>query len=181
MLHLSYILHEDGSATASVGSGDRNLDIIGVSFLSDALGDMARAARGTLRGMPNRSSASRWSRVSDRFVVSRDGTQVFVRVYYLVESFSRRRDGELVLTAECNLREFATEHQLSAPSSGRARRSGVSRAMEECGLPAARISRSPGIAARAFGGPASELTRCTGPRPRNVYCNPNGRRRCRGQ
>jgi hypothetical protein len=109
MLHLSYILHEHGSATASVGSGDRKLDIIGVSFLSDALGDMARSARSTLRGMSESTFSFQMEPGEYRFVVSRDGTQVVVRVYHFAESFSRRQHGELVLTAECSLREFATE------------------------------------------------------------------------
>ena len=52
MLRLEYTLHEHGWADASIGNGETVIEFE-VSYLSDALGDLARAARGILRGLPS--------------------------------------------------------------------------------------------------------------------------------
>ena len=109
MLRLSYILHEHGWAMASISDGVATVEM-DVSFLSDALGDLARAARGILRGMPEATFSFQQEPGEHRFVVSRGGDgRVSVNVYRFPDTFSRSRRGELVMTIECGLREFATE------------------------------------------------------------------------
>lgn len=107
MLSLSYTLNEHGWATASIGNGDITIDL-GVSFLSDGLGDLARAARGILRGLPEASFSLMQEPGEHRFLVSRQGDRVRVNAYRFSDTFSRRQQGDLVLTAECSVREFAT-------------------------------------------------------------------------
>ena len=108
MLRLSYILHEHGWATASISDGEATVET-DVSYLSDALGDLARAARGILRGMPEAAFRFQQEPGEHRFVVSREDDGVRVTVYRLSDTFSRARTGEPVMVAECSLCEFATE------------------------------------------------------------------------
>jgi hypothetical protein len=108
MLRLSYILHQHGWATASISDGESTVES-DVSYLSDALGDLARAARGILRGLPEATFSLQQEPGEHRFVVTREGERVRVEVYRFADTFARSKRGDLVLTAECSLREFATE------------------------------------------------------------------------
>jgi hypothetical protein len=108
MLRLSYILQEHGWAAASISDGDATVET-DVSYLSDALGDLARAARGILRGMPEATFSFQQEPGEHRFVVSREDDGVRVVVYRFADTFSRARAGEAIMVAKCSLREFATE------------------------------------------------------------------------
>ena len=108
MLRLSSILHEHGWATASISDGDATVET-DVSYLSDALGDLARAARGILRGMPETSFSFQQEPGEHRFVVSRQDDGVRVNVYRFADTFSRAGTCEPVMVAKCSMREFATE------------------------------------------------------------------------
>lgn len=108
MLRLSYILQQHGWAAASISDGDATVET-DVTYLSDALGDLARAARGILRGMPEVTFSFQQEPGEHRFVVSRHEDRVQLSVYRFPETFSRSQQGELVMTAQCSLREFATE------------------------------------------------------------------------
>ncbi len=108
MLRLSYILQQHGWATASISNGDTAVET-DVTYLSDGLGDLARAARGILRGLPEATFSFQQEPGEHRFVLSREDDHVRLAVYRFAESFSRARAGEPVLVAECGLREFATE------------------------------------------------------------------------
>jgi hypothetical protein len=108
MLRLSYILQQHGWATASISDGDAAIEA-DVSYLGDGLGDLARAARGILRGLPEATFSFQQEPGEHRFVVSREDDRVRIAVYRFAETFSRARLGEPVIIAECSLREFATE------------------------------------------------------------------------
>jgi len=108
MFRLSYILHKHGCASASIGDGDITVEM-DVSYLSDALGDLARAARGILRGLPETTFSFQQEPGEHRVVVSRDDDHVRLSLYRFPDSFSRTHRGELLLTAECTTRQFATE------------------------------------------------------------------------
>ena len=56
MLRLDYTLHEHGWASATVGDGETAVSFE-VSYLGDALGDLARATRAILRGLPESKCA----------------------------------------------------------------------------------------------------------------------------
>jgi hypothetical protein len=72
------------------------------------LGDLARAARGILRGLPQATFSFRQEPGGHRVVVARRDEGVTVNVYAFRDTSSRARDGDLVLSAECSLGEFAT-------------------------------------------------------------------------
>ncbi len=106
MFQIGYILNGSGWATASVSDGDASIDM-NVSYLSDGLGDFARAARGTLRGMNETTFNFEQEPGEHRFIVTREGGNVQVEIYRFADTFSRSRAGELVMVARCTLREFA--------------------------------------------------------------------------
>jgi len=108
MLRLSYILHEHGWATASISDGNATVEM-DVSYLSDALGDLARAVRGILRGISEVTFSFQQEPGEHRFVVSREDDRVRVTVYRFADTFSQARTGESVMVAECSLRQFANE------------------------------------------------------------------------
>jgi len=107
MLHLSFTLTGRGSAIASIADGDAKVEIE-VSYLSDALGDLARAVRGILRGLPETSCSFQMEPGEHRFVFSRKGDDVLITVVQFSETFSRQRDGNHLLELRCSPRELAT-------------------------------------------------------------------------
>lgn len=107
MLRLSYIVHPHGWATASIGNGETTVET-DVSCLSDALGNLARAARGILRGLPEATFSLQQEPGEHRVIVAREGGRVRVDVYKFADTFSRSWRGDLVLSAECDVRDFAT-------------------------------------------------------------------------
>jgi hypothetical protein len=107
MLRLSYTLHDHGWAVASITDGTTVVET-DVSYLSDALGDLARAARGILRGLPETTFRFQQEPGEHRVIVSRDGDCVRLRVYRFRDTISLARDGDLLLDVERGLREFAT-------------------------------------------------------------------------
>jgi hypothetical protein len=107
MLQLSYILHEHGWATVVVGNGDNSIETE-VSYLSDALGDLARAARGILRGLSEATVRLQQEPGEHRVLLTHDGNRVRAEVYRFDDTFSRSTRGKPLLTAECTLRELAT-------------------------------------------------------------------------
>jgi hypothetical protein len=106
MFHLSYTLGEHGWAAAVIGDGNTTIDL-DVSYLSDALGDLARAARGILRGMTEASFSLMQEPGEHRFVLSREHGEICVRVYRFPDTFSRKRHGALVLDTTCSVKKFA--------------------------------------------------------------------------
>jgi hypothetical protein len=108
MLRLSYILQQHGWAAASISNGNATIGM-DVSYLSDALRDLARAARGILRGLPEATFSFQQEPGEHRFIVSREDDLVRITVYRFADTFSRARAGEPVMVAECSLHEFATE------------------------------------------------------------------------
>src|SRR4051812_41879340 len=107
MFLLSYTLEDHGWATASFGNGESTIQT-DVSYLSDALGDLARAARGILRGLPQATFSLQREPGEHRIVFTRRDDHVTVNVYAYPDTFSGSEYGDLLLTAECPVRTFAT-------------------------------------------------------------------------
>lgn len=78
------------------------------SYLSDALGDLARAVRGLLRGMPEATFSFLDEPGEHRFILRRNGDTVGVTVYWFEDDGANLQHGELALTAECSVGELAT-------------------------------------------------------------------------
>ncbi len=108
MFKLAYKLHEHGWATASISDGESTVEMA-VSYLTDALRDLARAAREVLGGLPEATFLFCQEPGGHRFFVSREGDLVRVRAFRFDEIGSRSASGELVMVADCSLREFARE------------------------------------------------------------------------
>jgi len=109
MFHLSYILGEHGWATARFGDGHAEIQT-SVSNLSDALGDMARAARYILKGATDASFSFMDEPGEHRFLISRREDRVEIRVYEFPEPFARTmNNAPIVLKAEASLRAFTNE------------------------------------------------------------------------
>ena len=108
MLQLSYTLHDHGWAVATIGNGDCAVEV-SVSHLSDALGDLARAARGILRGLPEATFSFQQEPGEYRLIVVREDDRVRISVFRFPDTFSRKQAGELLLEAECGVHDFATQ------------------------------------------------------------------------
>lgn len=108
MLRLSYILHEHGWATASISDGETIIEM-DVSYLSDALGDFARAARGIVRGLSEAMFDFVQEPGTHRIVLSRESDRVRASVYRFSGASARSSRGEPVLVAEDSVRVFTTE------------------------------------------------------------------------
>src|SRR5262245_11319228 len=87
MLRLTYILHKHGCAMASIGDGEATIEM-DVSFLGDGLGELARAARGILRGLPETRIRFQQEPGEYRFAVSRQDDRVRVTVQRFAETYS---------------------------------------------------------------------------------------------
>jgi hypothetical protein len=88
MLHLSYILHEHGWASATFGDGATSIETP-VSHLGDALGELASAARGILLGAPEMSFSFLDEPGEYRFRVTRHDERVVIRVERFGKLFAR--------------------------------------------------------------------------------------------
>jgi hypothetical protein len=78
------------------------------SYLSDALGDFARAVRGLMRGMPEATFSFLDEPGEHRIVLKRDDETVCVTVYWFEEDGANLQHGQVVLTAECSVGGLAT-------------------------------------------------------------------------
>src|SRR5688500_8265819 len=108
MLRLDYTLHEHGWASATVGDGETTVSFE-VSYLGDALGDLARAPRAILRGLPESECAFQQEPGEHRLLFAREGQAIRVTVERLLETFSRRQHGEVLLVTESEPLQLAEE------------------------------------------------------------------------
>jgi hypothetical protein len=107
MFTLTYTLHEHGSATVAVGDGETVITFA-ATFLSDALGDLARGARAILRGLPEVVVRLQDEPDEHQLRLVRVDNAVELTLLRFAETFSRRADGEPLLHTRCDLRTFAT-------------------------------------------------------------------------
>jgi len=107
MFDLTYNLENHGWATACASDGDRYVEMT-APYLGDALGDFARAVRGSMRGMPETTFSFLDEPGEHRTVLKRDGETVCVTVYWIEEDCANLQHGQVVLTAECSVGELAT-------------------------------------------------------------------------
>ena len=106
MFDLTYTLRDHGWATATYGNGEVSF-AVNASYLGDPLGDLARAARGLLRGLPQVTFGFIQEPGEHRLVLSRRNDEAEVRAYRLPEMFASGVErGELVLVAPCTVRSF---------------------------------------------------------------------------
>ena len=108
MLRLDYELHEHGWASASVGDGETTITF-DVSYLSDAFGDLARAARAVLRGVPESKCAFEQEPGEHRLLFVRAGPVIRVTLERFHETFSRIRRGEVLLATQSEPLQLAEE------------------------------------------------------------------------
>jgi hypothetical protein len=107
MFDLTYSLDNHGCANFAVSNGEPSLQI-SASYLSDALGDFARAARGVLRGMLEVAFQFVCEPGQHRFVIARRDEDILIQIFYLPREFAvRLNKAELVLTAAADVRSFA--------------------------------------------------------------------------
>lgn len=107
MLDLSYNLGNHGWATACASNGDQHVEMT-ASYLSDALGDFARAVRGLMRGTPETTFCLLDEPGEHRIILKRDGETVHVTVYWFEDEGASLSHGKVVLAAECSVGELAT-------------------------------------------------------------------------
>ena len=108
MLRLDYTLHEHGWASAAIGDGDTTVSF-NVSYLGDALGDLARATRSVLRGLPEARCSFQQEPGEHRLLFARDEQVVRVTVERLHKTFSRRERGEVLLVTQAEPLQLAEE------------------------------------------------------------------------
>ena len=108
MLRLDYELHEHGWASASVGNGETTITF-DASYLSDALGDLARAACAVLRGSPESRCAFEQEPGEHRLLFVRAGQVIRVTLERFHETFSRTQRGEVLLVTQSEPAELAEE------------------------------------------------------------------------
>lgn len=92
---------------------------ITASFLSDALGDLARVVIGMLRGAPHARCAWQEEPGEYRWVLERAGEHIRLRILWFPQTFSKQLDeaGRLVFATTCTLAGFAGQlkSQLERP------------------------------------------------------------------
>ena len=108
MLRLDYKLHEHGWASAFVGDGSTTVTF-DASYLSDALGDLARAVRAVLRGLPESKCAFEQEPGEHRLLFVRDEQVIRITLERLHETFSRAQRGELLLVTQSEPLQLAEE------------------------------------------------------------------------
>lgn len=108
-MELIYQLAGAGWADARISDGDRQLDM-SVSYLSDALGNMARAALALLRGSREASFAFEDEPGQHRWTLVRgDSDSLSIRIHWFDDALSTRpaeRRTE-VFACECCVLDFA--------------------------------------------------------------------------
>jgi hypothetical protein len=108
MLDLTYNLRDHGWATACVSNGDAFVEMT-ASYLSDALGDFARAVRGLMRGLPETTFSFLDEPGEHRIVLKRDGEAVHATVHWFEDDDGADlQHGRVVLTGECGIGELVT-------------------------------------------------------------------------
>jgi len=107
MLDLSYNLGNHGWATACASNGGQHVEMT-ASYLSDALGDFARAVRGLMRGLSETTFSFLDEPGEHRIIFKRDEETVHVAVYWFEDESANLHHGRVVLTAECSVGELAT-------------------------------------------------------------------------
>lgn len=107
MFDLSYNLRGAGWARASFSDGTITIDAM-VSYIHDSLRELARAARGMLRGLPEASFNLLDEPGGFRFRLRRAESQIEVSVERSRKLFVRPDPSdELVMETTCTVREFA--------------------------------------------------------------------------
>jgi hypothetical protein len=107
-MELTYDLRDTGWACASISDGSRRRDLF-ASYISDALGDMAKAAAMLLNGSRDESFCFQDEPGEHRFVLSRgDADLLTIRVLWFERCFSGRADrfGEEVFRCQCAILDF---------------------------------------------------------------------------
>ena len=107
-MELIYDLEGAGWAGARISDGSRHR-YFSVSYLSDALGDMAKAAVMLLNGSREESFSFQDEPGVHRFVLTRgDADSLTIRVLWFERTFSGRADrfGEEVFRCECAVLDF---------------------------------------------------------------------------
>jgi hypothetical protein len=107
MFALTYKLDDNGWATAAVSNGDATISVL-ASYLTDALGDLARAARGLLRGQAEVTFSFVEEPGQHRFVITRRADDLDIKIFHLPRAFaSGVEGGRLVFSATSDVRSFA--------------------------------------------------------------------------
>lgn len=107
MFDLTYTLGNHGWAAACASNGNQHVEMT-VSYLSDALGDLARTVRGLMRGVPETSFSFLDEPGEHRIILRRDAETVRITAYWFEDEGLSLSRGRVVLTAECSVGELAT-------------------------------------------------------------------------
>jgi hypothetical protein len=106
MFELTYTLRDHGWANAEFSNGEAAYSVR-ASYLGDALGDLAKAARGLMRGLPEVTFSFIEEPGQHRFVVRRSGDDVLIEAFRLPGMFATSVErGESIFLATCSLRLF---------------------------------------------------------------------------
>ena len=106
MFKLTYTLRDHGWAVAEISNGEAAFSI-SASYMGDPLGDLARATRGLICGLPQVTFDFIQEPGFHCFEVTRQGDDVFVEAFRLTGLFpSGAEAGESVFLATCSLISF---------------------------------------------------------------------------
>ena len=108
MVRFEYRLTGRGWSAATISARGQTAHL-SASFLSDALGDLARAVIALLRGAERASLDWQEEPGDYRWLLTREAERLVIRVLWFDDTFSRASDdrGRLVFETECRLMDFA--------------------------------------------------------------------------